>query len=433
MNTLRNQDIQATRLNNGQPIITPQMFHDAGVSAEQDDEGLQFGGGNINGPSLIRVPDWLSPEERAHPEARYYCYFASYRGQAIRMAWAADIAGPYELFNPLPGDQGTLPGCGVLDVSDTVTFRHSGSLLASDCASPDVIVDHEQQRILCFVHIGRSTAIPPEVIGTRWYDTGGQVSYVATSRTGLNFNGGPDVTQAPVTNGEAGHGIRHQALGNAYMRVFPCQGHWHAFSNCGPIWRGPALDQEPWAHAWHCEKWTPGQISGGGNPVWMNLHDHVQQHGLSPHRHYAGWRGEQDGPAPVARYADNAPYTSSPRHFAIRPLANEHQWEVWYSCRGEKPESIFRTILDTSDPDFRHWTTAVTGDDWIHQRVLWPEQEWEGAQRPLTISTTGAEHGTNGLRDPAVFVDTDDRVYVLYCGGPEEAIGIAEITYSPAE
>jgi hypothetical protein len=28
--------------------------------------------GKINGPSLIKVPDWITPEERAEPQANDY-------------------------------------------------------------------------------------------------------------------------------------------------------------------------------------------------------------------------------------------------------------------------------------------------------------------------------------------------------------------------
>ena len=39
------------RINGSQPVISQQMFADLGVSSE---------GSNINGPSLIRVPDWIA-------------------------------------------------------------------------------------------------------------------------------------------------------------------------------------------------------------------------------------------------------------------------------------------------------------------------------------------------------------------------------------
>jgi hypothetical protein len=46
-------------------------------------------GGNVNGPTVIRVPDWIE-----HPLGRYYMYFANHvNGQFVRMAYADAIAG----------------------------------------------------------------------------------------------------------------------------------------------------------------------------------------------------------------------------------------------------------------------------------------------------------------------------------------------------
>src|SRR5210317_2197592 len=73
-------DISITRLGDG-PIITPDM--DARM------------GGNIQGPSLIRVPDWVED-----PLGQYYLYFADHRGSYIRMAYADDLAGPWTVHTP---------------------------------------------------------------------------------------------------------------------------------------------------------------------------------------------------------------------------------------------------------------------------------------------------------------------------------------------
>ena len=47
-------------------------------------------GNNINGPSLIRVPDWIE-----NPLGSYYLHFAHHSGQFIRMAYANDLCGPW--------------------------------------------------------------------------------------------------------------------------------------------------------------------------------------------------------------------------------------------------------------------------------------------------------------------------------------------------
>ena len=73
----------AVRLNNGNPIIEPDMFTDSSD------------GRNINGPSMIRIPDWIPANRRANPNAQYYLYFGHHSGDYIRMAWSSNIEGPY--------------------------------------------------------------------------------------------------------------------------------------------------------------------------------------------------------------------------------------------------------------------------------------------------------------------------------------------------
>lgn len=52
-------------------------------------------GDNINGPSLIQVPDWI-----ADPLGHYYLYFAHHNGDYIRLAYADDLAGPWTMHEP---------------------------------------------------------------------------------------------------------------------------------------------------------------------------------------------------------------------------------------------------------------------------------------------------------------------------------------------
>jgi len=54
---------------------------------------------NINGPSVIRVPDWVE-----NPMGAYYLYFAHHKGSYIRLAYADDPAGPWMLH-----ENGVLP------------------------------------------------------------------------------------------------------------------------------------------------------------------------------------------------------------------------------------------------------------------------------------------------------------------------------------
>ena len=63
------------------PIITPDLHPSIGK--------------NIQGPSLIRVPDWV--ESRL---GTYYLYFADHKGSYIRLAYADDLRGPWKVYQP---------------------------------------------------------------------------------------------------------------------------------------------------------------------------------------------------------------------------------------------------------------------------------------------------------------------------------------------
>tara|TARA_Y100000588_G_scaffold97414_2_gene105708 strand:+ start:11307 stop:12266 length:960 start_codon:yes stop_codon:yes gene_type:complete len=112
-------------------------------------------GGNINGPSLIRVPEWVE-----NPLGRYYLYFAHHQGKYIRLAYADNLLGPYKVYGP-----------GVLDIEDTPFTKH--------IASPDVHVDHDINAVRMFYH-GK------EFIG-RKPDSIGQTTCHAQSLDGLDF------------------------------------------------------------------------------------------------------------------------------------------------------------------------------------------------------------------------------------------------------
>lgn len=132
-------------------------------------------GDNVNGPSLIRVPDWVPA-----PLARYYLYFAHHDGRYIRLAYADDLDGPWTIHRP-----------GVLSLEEA---RFAGHV-----ASPDVHVDHRERRIRMYFHGSDQPSAPGR---------GPQFSRVAVSTDGLRF------------------GCDAQDLGAPYFRVFEWGG-WH--------------------------------------------------------------------------------------------------------------------------------------------------------------------------------------------------------------
>ncbi|GIT64032.1 MAG: hypothetical protein Ct9H300mP22_4320 [Gammaproteobacteria bacterium] len=44
---------------------------------------------NIQGPSLIKVPEWIE-----NPLGKYYLYFADHKGLYIRLAYADELQDP---------------------------------------------------------------------------------------------------------------------------------------------------------------------------------------------------------------------------------------------------------------------------------------------------------------------------------------------------
>jgi hypothetical protein len=144
---------------------------------------------NINGPSLIRAPEWL-PERLGE----FYLYFGHHAGRCIKLAYADDLRGPWTVYAP-----------GTLQLADVAACH-------DHIASPDVHVDDGRRQIVMLFHgvvrgsheqksfLARSTdgirfVAEPEAIGdfylrtVRWRDrwigvSKGGVAYVAESYSG---------------------------------------------------------------------------------------------------------------------------------------------------------------------------------------------------------------------------------------------------------
>ena len=146
-------------------------------------------GTNINGPSVVRVPDWVED-----PLGRYYLYFAHHQGECIRLAYADDPRGPFTVHEP-----------GTLHIAET---RFDGHI-----ASPDVHVDHDERRFRLYFH---GCCGPFEHADESF----SQVTDVAVSNDGFDFE-------------VVGH-----TLGNSYFRVFEHRGTHFALANDGHLYRG---------------------------------------------------------------------------------------------------------------------------------------------------------------------------------------------------
>lgn len=203
-------------------------------------------GTNIQGPSLIRVPDWV----RA-PLGRYYLYFADHRGASIRLAYADSLPGPWTVHPPgalslagsgFPTEPPAAPEGALGRIrawaareGHTLEPGWEDELAVCHIASPDAHVDDAARRIVLYFH------------GLEGF--GRQVTRVATSQDGLHFDARPEV------------------LGPSYFRVFRHRGFHYALAMPGVLLRskdglsgfemGPTLFEPAMRHS---ALWKRGDV-----------------------------------------------------------------------------------------------------------------------------------------------------------------------------
>ena len=145
-------------------------------------------GTKINGPSLIRVPEWID-----NPMGNYYLYFAHHDGKFIRLAYANQVEGPWTVYEP-----------GTLKLEEAKAFT-------GHIASPDIQVDHSSQEIRMYFHGSRANE--------------NQKTALAISKDGLKFKASDHI------------------LGSAYFRVFKYKKHYYAIDAHGFLNRSRSHDR----------------------------------------------------------------------------------------------------------------------------------------------------------------------------------------------
>ena len=114
-----------------------------------------------------------------------------------------------------------------------------------------------------------------------------------------------------------------------------------------------------------------------------------------------------------------APLDPATRHTAV--LLRGDVLHVFWTRIGDAPERILHTTLALAG-DWRDWRPSEPTE------VLRPELPWEGAELRPAASAPGVVDGpVNALRDPGIF-ENGGRVYLLYAGAGESAIGLAELS-----
>ena len=173
-------------------------------------------GENIQGPSLIRVPDWVED-----PLGAYYLYFADHKGSYIRLAYADALTGPWQVHPPgslqlaeslfpteppaVSPDQLAAAERARAKANRKIAHDVLHEMTAVHIASPDVHVDDGARRIVMYFH------------GLE--GPGHQVTRVATSPDGIRFEARPEI------------------LGRTYLRAFRHDGMTYAMAMPGQFYR----------------------------------------------------------------------------------------------------------------------------------------------------------------------------------------------------
>jgi len=151
-------------------------------------------GDNINGPSVIRTPEWLP-----NPLGRYLMYFAHHGGKFIRLAHTDDMHGPWRIYEP-----GVLP----LESVPAICFH---------LASPDVHIDHDAKRLRMYFH-----GVVPKQRDGNW----DQKTLLASSSDGLNWE------------------ACNEFLAWSYLRVFEYGGWFYGVEVQGNLYRSRRPDAD---------------------------------------------------------------------------------------------------------------------------------------------------------------------------------------------
>ena len=352
-------DDDVIRLNRSQPIIERNDF----PSNRRSD------GDNINGPSLIRVPGFISRGNRVNRDANYYLYFAHHNGEYIRMAWAENVTGPYRLYDAgaSVGDRGVLD-----DNRRRIDLDNGVGIQDNHIASPDVHVETSPNRIVMYFHAG----------GYRFEgrNINSQRTFVNTSSRGDEFRR---------------RDIEPVQLGDSYFRVFEDANTLYAMDNRGIPRRARSFNN-PWRP-------TNGYYNGNDlDELWQQNNNDFYQDRI---------RDERNQGRSQRRL----------RHTGVRVSGREAQ--VFFTERGDSQEHIRLSRINLNVSSWNNWNPSYPGNE-----ILRPVSGWEGGQYNRRTSEAGAApERVNQLRDPDAFVDDDGSIYLLYAGGGEDGIGIAAL------
>ena len=296
-------------------------------------------GDDINGPSLVKVPDWLP-----NKLGKYYLYFAHHKGKYIRLAYANDLKGPWKIYKP-GALQITDCRCNDAPFPATESIRHEGAENAGDgvthVASPDVHIDERQKQLIMYFHC------PLEHNGQK-----GQYTLRATTNDGIHFKSDTAV------------------LGESYFRVFQWKNDYYAIGRSSAIYRSKdgktAFEKgpNPFAKIQKPTSLRHSAVKLVGDTLWVfysRVGDTPERILLTKIKLSDDWTSwtptpPQEVAAPETDYeGGNLPLTTSKiglYYGKVRELRDPYifeennNWYLLYSAAGENSIAIGRLIFD---------------------------------------------------------------------------------------
>lgn len=361
-------------------------------------------------PSVVRVPEWVPVEERAHPRARYYLYYGTHHGEHIFMKWAESLDGEWEEFN-LGGTYNNFSRRGVFDIRSDPARSTYGHI-----AAPDIHIDHQAQRFIMIYH-GQNQ--PATVTSTGQKVPQHHENFVATSRYGLNFND-------PLTcGGEPGHGprtvtvegmTRDICIGPSYQRAFQVRGEWYSLSKRAVISKAENRDDpfaprpdDPFTMAW-----TTATMP---TRLWRDDASKVQPKYYSPAAAFLAsseFENHPNNPNPGTRILSQQERIN---HLSVCVLPND-VLEIFFYVRqdaNDRFNSLYRLLYDVRDPDFQNWDVLRDEQGLVEFEVALTPEDLLNAVRSVRPNLKPMYHADPvSLGTSGTFIDEDGQKYLFF-------------------
>ncbi len=325
------------------------------MDERMQEEARLYGYVNINGPSLIRAPDW-APD----PLGKYYLFFAHHKGGYIRLAFADDLCGPWRTREQgcLQLEQSHFPaedagaGSAMAALSSVwkeyqpavawavtkvglaarlaVAERKSEGTYGSSetrphIASPEIVVDNEKREIRMYYHGMLADS--------------NQMTRVAVSRDGIIFRARPELLCGP------------------YLRVFPYRGMYYGV-------------------------WMPG--------LFCRSRDGLSKFETRPRLMFG----------------------ANMRHCAL--LRRGTLLYVFFTRVGDAPERILCSKVDISPKDWDKWEASEPAEV-LRPEKDWEGAELP-VSPSIRGEITGP---VNELRDPAIYEEDGRTFLLYSCAGEQ--------------